>query len=111
MTDLQTECVICLENISDDYIIFPCKHSLHAPCFSLYAQHKVQDGQSSILCPLCQKQILQIECEVMQPVNTDTNINTNTCNHSICVAITNVLLTLGASALFFYIISNFHNSD
>jgi hypothetical protein len=103
-----TDCIICLEEINNDNIIFPCQHSLHTTCFNKYAQHKLQQGQTSIICPLCQKEIMHIHPITIN--NTQPNVPMPVSNRvrlqSACLTVCNIVMTLGVAALLYHAIEN-----
>lgn len=103
-----TDCIICLEGITSDSIIFPCQHSLHRSCFNSYVQHKLQQGQTSILCPLCQKEIMHIHPISIISTQPHTTIPTihRSRSQSLCLTVCNMVLTLGVSGLLYYTVVN-----
>lgn len=113
MDDDKNNCVICFEEMENNTITFSCKHSLHSQCFASYTQHKLTQGQTSIACPLCLKEIMQIH-PVNGVVHHSPSIVTPIRRRSrcqfICQAFINVTLTLGASGLIFYVVDRSSNS-
>jgi hypothetical protein len=103
----KNNCIICLEEMNSDIVIFPCQHSLHTSCFNSYAQHKLQQGQTSIMCPLCQKEIMHIH--PINVISTQPNIPPMPIRNrgrfqSVCFTVCNIVMTLGVSALLYYTI-------
>jgi hypothetical protein len=100
-----SDCVICLEEINNDNITFHCQHSLHTTCFNKYAQHKLQQGQTSIICPLCQKEIMHIHPITIhntQPMPASNRIRLQ----SACIKVCNIVMTLGVAALLYHAIES-----
>lgn len=46
-------CVICLDEMDNEYIQFSCKHNLHYECFRTYLYHFYNIENSYFLCPIC----------------------------------------------------------
>lgn len=109
--DQTTDCVICLDEMHEDTITFPCKHKLHNVCFSQYLMHKLQHvgqhSQTLIVCPLCQKIILTIQKleSNNEPIH---NQQTNHRTQRICLTLTNLLITFGISSFIYCIFYNTH---
>jgi hypothetical protein len=111
MNEEKIDCVICFEEMENDNITFPCKHSLHKQCFEAYTQHQLTHGQTSITCPLCLKEIMQVH-----PISTAHNspniidpIRQRSKCQICCLTFFNIMFTLSLTGLLYYVIDKATN--
>lgn len=62
-------CPICIENLINEEIIETthCNHKFHHKCYLEYIDYQRRQNKATILCPLCQKILIENQTNNLQP--------------------------------------------
>lgn len=62
-------CPICIENLINEEIIeiTHCNHKFHRKCYLEYIDYERRQNKVKILCPLCQKILIENQTNIPQP--------------------------------------------